>query len=78
MTIVNTDHSADPSVRLVRWQWVTVTLMVAGYAGYYLCRSNLSVCIPLIREELVLHGYSSDIAKIRLGTVVSFGVLDSW
>jgi OPA family glycerol-3-phosphate transporter-like MFS transporter len=49
--------------------------MVAGYAGYYLCRSNLSVCIPLIRSELIHQGYSSDVAKIRLGTVVSFGVL---
>ena len=33
--------------------------------GYYLCRSNLSVCIPLICAELIDHGYSSDIAKIR-------------
>lgn len=75
MAIVNTDQRVNPSARLVRWQWATVGLMVAGYAGYYLCRSNLSVCIPLIREELVLQGYSSDNAKIRLGTVVTFGVL---
>src|SRR3954449_5805745 len=61
--------------RLTQWQWATVGLMVAGYAGYYLCRSNLSVCIPLIRAELIEWGYRSDIAKIRLGTVVSFGVL---
>ena len=49
--------------------------MVAGYAGYYLCRSNLSVCIPLIRDDLVRQGYSADMAKQRLGQVVSFGVL---
>ena len=63
------------SPRLLRWQWATVGLMVAGYAGYYLCRSNLSVCIPMIREDLVRQGYSPDAAKVRLGTVVTFGVL---
>jgi OPA family glycerol-3-phosphate transporter-like MFS transporter len=73
--IVNVHERSDPSARLVRWQWATVGLMVAGYAGYYLCRSNLSVCIPLIRTELIHQGYSSDVAKIRLGTVVTFGVL---
>ena len=61
--------------RLLRWQRATVGLMVAGYAGYYLCRSNLSVCIPMIRADLVLQGYSPDAAKVRLGTVVTFGVL---
>jgi len=61
--------------RLMRWQWATVALMVAGYAGYYLCRSNLSVCIPLIRDDLLRQGYNSDTAKQRLGLVVSFGVL---
>ena len=43
--------------------------------GYYLCRSNLSVCIPLIRDDLLLQGYDPDTAKQRLGLVVSFGVL---
>ena len=66
--------SLTPS-RLLRWQWATVALMVAGYAGYYLCRSNLSVCIPMIREDLVRQGYDPDAAKARLGTVVTFGVL---
>ena len=61
--------------RLTRWQWATVALMVAGYAGYYLCRSNLSVCIPLIRDDLVRQGLSADMAKKRLGTVVSFAIL---
>jgi sugar phosphate permease len=75
MTIVNIHEQADPSARLVRWQWATVGLLIAGYAGYYLCRSNLSVCIPLIRQELVQQGYSADVAKSRLGTVVTFGVL---
>ena len=49
------DMSRAPS-RLMRWQWAKVALMVAGYAGYYLCRSNPSVCIPLIRDDLLHQG----------------------
>src|SRR5262249_21342211 len=40
-----------------------------------LCRSNLAVCIPLIREELVRQGHDANETKVRLGTVVSMGVL---
>jgi OPA family glycerol-3-phosphate transporter-like MFS transporter len=61
--------------RLRYWQRATVALMVVGYAGYYLCRSNLSVCLPMIREDLVRQGLSADLAKIRMGTVVTLGVL---
>ena len=39
------------SLRLF-WQSVTVALLVAGYAGYYLCRSNLSVTLPMVEAEL--------------------------
>ncbi len=68
------EMSRAPS-RLMRWQWATVALMVAGYAGYYLCRSNLSVCIPLIRDDLLRQGYDAHTAEKRLGLVVSIGVL---
>jgi len=61
--------------RLLRWQWATVALMVAGYEGYYLCRSNLSVCMQLIRADMVHQGYTADTAQQRLGLVVSLGVL---
>jgi sugar phosphate permease len=33
---------------LLGWQALPVTLLVIGYAGYYLCRSNFSVTLPLI------------------------------
>lgn len=33
------------------WQATLLTLLVLGYAGYYLCRSNLSVAAPLIAAE---------------------------
>jgi len=58
-----------------RWQALTIGLMVVGYSGYYLCRSTFSVSLPLIVDELVRTGTSPDVAKIRLGTVASIGVL---
>lgn len=56
-------------------QSATVALLVAGYTGYYFCRSNLSVCTPLIRDELALQGMTADQARIHLGTIVSLSAL---
>ena len=58
-----------------RWQFLTVALMVTGYAGYYLCRSDLSVALPLLIQDLAARGISADVAKVRLGTIASMGVL---
>jgi OPA family glycerol-3-phosphate transporter-like MFS transporter len=63
------------STRLLRWQVLTVSLMVIGYSGYYLCRSNFSVALPMIIQELDSRGVPPDLAKIRLGFVASMGVL---
>lgn len=60
--------------RLLRWQVVTVLLMLFGYSGYYLCRSNFSVALPLITDELAARGFSPEIARIRLGGIASLGV----
>jgi OPA family glycerol-3-phosphate transporter-like MFS transporter len=60
---------------LLYWQVVTIALLVVGYAGYYLCRSDLSVALPLIIDELGARGISADMARIRLGTIASLGVL---
>jgi OPA family glycerol-3-phosphate transporter-like MFS transporter len=60
--------------RLFHWQVLTVSLMLCGYSGYYLCRSNFSVALPLIANDLVARGFSPDIARIRLGTIASLGV----
>ena len=60
--------------RLFRWQVLTVLLMLFGYSGYYLCRSNFSVALPLIAGELVSRGLSPDVARIRLGAIASLGV----
>jgi OPA family glycerol-3-phosphate transporter-like MFS transporter len=57
------------------WQCLTVALLVVGYAGYYLCRSNLSVTLPMVQAELASHGMDPAIARLRLGSIASFGVL---
>jgi len=56
---------------LLRWQGVTVATLFTGYAGYYICRSNLSVATPLILEEFADAG----ITKSDMGFVASMGVL---
>jgi sugar phosphate permease len=59
---------------LNRWRVITVTLLVIGYAGYYLCRSDLSVVMPLLIAELGAKGIAPDVARIRLGAIASWGV----
>ena len=61
--------------RLAFWQGLTIALLFIGYAGYYLCRSDFSVSLPLIIDELAAHGMTPDRAQIRLGTVTSLAVL---
>src|SRR5215467_2536072 len=64
----------QPSFRLF-WQSLTIALLVIGYSGYYLCRSNLSVTLPMVEAELVSRGIDPAIARLRLGSIASFGVL---
>ena len=63
--------------RLKFWQGLTVALMVLGYAGYYLCRSNLAVMLLSIAEELTARGLAPSVAvaKERLGWAVSLGTV---
>ncbi|MFO0849608.1 MAG: MFS transporter [Gemmataceae bacterium] len=56
--------------RLRRWQGATVATLFAGYAGYYVCRSNLSVVTPLLLAE-----YGPALTERHIGDVVSAGVL---
>jgi len=60
--------------RLAHWQVLTVSLLVTGYTGYYLCRSNLSVAMPLIIAEMTRRGVNADAARIVLGSIASLGV----
>jgi len=65
-------ESAD---RFEKWRQLTVALIVTGYAGYYLCRSDFAVALPLLIAEMGRRGIAPGDARIRLGTVASLGVL---
>ncbi len=65
----------NDSVRLRRRQILTVSLMVVGYSGYYLCRSNLSVVLPLITKDLAERGWTESQAKVALGAIISLGIV---
>lgn len=61
--------------RITGWHLVTVSLLALGYSGYYFCRSDYSVALPLILAEQVKHGVDAHVAEIRLGSIASLGVL---
>lgn len=48
-----------PSSKLLLWRSITVALLLVGYAGYYVCRSNLSVVDKLISADLERMGDAS-------------------
>jgi OPA family glycerol-3-phosphate transporter-like MFS transporter len=52
-----------------------VGLMVIGYAGFYLCRSNLSATLPLISEDLLKRGIAPADVKSALGWAVTLGTI---
>jgi OPA family glycerol-3-phosphate transporter-like MFS transporter len=54
---------------------LTLALLIAGYSGYYLCRSNLSVTLPMIIAEMARTGGGAAAVRIRFGTIASLGVL---
>ena len=60
---------------VTRWHLLTVSLLFSGYAGYYFCRSDYSVALPLILAEQVRKGTPANIAQVRLGSIASLGVL---
>ena len=67
-----TDHRR----RLKGWQGLTVGLMVVGYAGFYLCRSNLSATMPLIIDDLAQRGMDRGRGHVALGRwVVTLGTI---
>ena len=59
------------SSRLRKWQNITIGSLCVGYAGYYLCRSNLSVVTPLLLEEFGPDGLDKEV----IGLIASAGVL---
>jgi sugar phosphate permease len=75
------DSAQAPEVSVVgsapftRWHLLTITLLVLGYSGYYFCRSDLSVVMPLLIRDLGQHGIPANVAQVRLGFIASAGVL---
>ena len=61
--------------RLLRCQILIVILLMTGYAGFYTCRSNFSVTLPLIIDDLAARGVPAAEARIRLGQIASLGVM---
>ncbi len=49
--------------------------MVVGYAGFYLCRSDLSATMPLIIEDLSHRGMDAGQAKWWLGVALTLGTV---
>jgi OPA family glycerol-3-phosphate transporter-like MFS transporter len=68
-------RDAQNNRRLLRRQVLTLALLVVGYAGYYLCRSNFSVALPMILDDLTARGVDPADAKVRLGAIASLGTL---
>lgn len=56
--------------RFSRWQIITLSTLTVGYAGFYLCRSNLSVATPLLMEAFK----SENLDKAAIGSIASLGV----
>jgi sugar phosphate permease len=56
-------------------QSVTILLLFGGYGSLYFCRADLAVATPLLVEDLVRHGVTHADALIRMGSIVSLGVL---
>jgi OPA family glycerol-3-phosphate transporter-like MFS transporter len=57
------------NARTIRWQRITLATLFVGYTGYYICRSNLSVVGPLLKEELAGSGFTDN----PLGILSSVG-----
>ena len=83
MTLNKVDKIAQPhpdtplpgATPFTRWHLLTVSLLAFGYAGYYFCRSDLPVVLPLLIKDLGTHGIPADVAQVRLGLIASAGVL---
>ncbi len=65
----------DGPGRLELRRWLTLGLLVAGYAGYYACRSNLPVTQLMISDDLAVRGVTPEAARLGLGAALSLGTL---
>lgn len=59
------------TLRRRRWELITLVVLFVGYMGYYVCRSNFSVSVPLLVSDASDRG----ITKEGIGWVQSWGLL---
>jgi OPA family glycerol-3-phosphate transporter-like MFS transporter len=69
-----TDMAAN-ACSLRRQQAMTLVILVVGYSGFYLCRSNLSVVTPMIVKEFGTHGVPEADAIRKIGWIISCATL---
>ncbi len=53
----------------------TLSLLVLGYTGFYLCRSNFAVSMPAILGDLAKAGVDPRSARLALGWITTLGTL---
>ncbi|HET6207201.1 MAG TPA: MFS transporter [Terracidiphilus sp.] len=76
-TVLKSDATARSVARseFTGWHAATIALLALGYAGYYFCRSNLSVVLPELIHDLAQHGITPSEAQVRLGFIASVGTI---
>ena len=67
------DDAADP--RLARRKAMTLGLLVLGYTGFYVCRSNFAVSLSSIITDLANAGMDPKAARLALGSITTLGTL---
>ena len=65
----------NPDPRLARRKRLTLGLLVVGYTGFYLCRSNFSVSMSGIIADLEKTGIDPKAARLSLGWITTLGTL---
>ena len=72
---LDSESSALGPAVFTRWHLSTVSLLLLGYSGYYFCRSDFSVVLPLLKADLALRGIPMSVSTVKLGSIASAGVL---
>ena len=66
---------AKSGSRLARRKALTLGLLVLGYTGFYLCRSNFAVSLSNIIADLAKAGVDPKSARLSLGWLTTLGTL---
>lgn len=67
--------SQKRGAQLTAWHVTTIALLALGYTGYYFCRSNLSVVLPDLIQDLARRGITVNEAQVKLGFIASAGTM---